>query len=107
MFTLSLIAQTLLAQNGEEKSLEVRHSPLAAGMDALIVIDDQIFDSVQFSPDGKLGTTLYKINLDDIESINVLKNEDAIKAYGDKAKYGVIIIATRNGKFKKTKFKRE
>ncbi|WP_320019293.1 M56 family metallopeptidase [Labilibaculum manganireducens] len=36
-----------------------------------------------------------KINPDDIESINVLKGENAIEKYGEKAKNGVVIITSK------------
>ncbi|APY10165.1 hypothetical protein BWZ22_02460 [Seonamhaeicola sp. S2-3] len=38
------------------------------------------------------------LNPEDIESINVLKDESAIKKYGDKGKNGVIIITTKKDK---------
>ena len=39
-----------------------------------------------------------KLNPDDIKSINVLKDESAIKKYGDKAKHGVVEITTKKKK---------
>ncbi len=42
-------------------------------------------------------TELLNINVEDIESITVLKNEEAIKIWGDKGANGVIVITTRSG----------
>ena len=39
-------------------------------------------------------TTLDKINVNDIKSMNVLKDESAVKKYGDKGKYGVMEVIT-------------
>ena len=36
------------------------------------------------------------LNPDDIKSIEVLKNESATRLYGEKAKYGAIVITTKN-----------
>jgi TonB-dependent SusC/RagA subfamily outer membrane receptor len=42
-------------------------------------------------------TELLNINVEDIESITVLKNEEATKIWGDKGANGVIVITTRSG----------
>jgi len=36
------------------------------------------------------------INPDDIESVTVWKDKKAMKLYGEKGKFGVIIITTKN-----------
>jgi beta-lactamase regulating signal transducer with metallopeptidase domain len=43
----------------------------------------------------KNSPVINKINLDDIESVSVIKGELAEKTYGDKGKNGVVVIATR------------
>ncbi|WP_413667475.1 M56 family metallopeptidase [Mucilaginibacter sp. Mucisp86] len=47
--------------------------------------------------DGKNSTmdALKKLGSDKIESISILKGDDATKKYGDKAKDGVVVIGTR------------
>ncbi len=45
------------------------------------------------------GTNLDKINPDDIESVDVINNKDALAAYGEKGKSGVLIIKTKKIKF--------
>jgi hypothetical protein len=44
-----------------------------------------------------LGTNLNTINPEDIESVDVLKNETGLANYGEKGKNGVIKIKTKNG----------
>ena len=54
----------------------------------LIVIDGKV--------NGYASEILKKINIDDIESMSVIKDQETIsKLYGDKAKDGVIIIETK------------
>lgn len=52
----------------------------------LIVVDGKIV---------KKGVKISDLNPDDIESVNVLKNEKALEAYGDKGKNGVVEIKTK------------
>lgn len=49
--------------------------------------------------DGKVADPkdLANINPNDIQSINVLKDDGATAIYGPRAKYGVILIATKKG----------
>lgn len=55
------------------------------GKDPLVIID------------GKNSTmdALKKLDSDKVESISILKGDDATKKYGDKAKDGVVVIGTR------------
>ncbi|WDF56084.1 M56 family metallopeptidase [Mucilaginibacter sp. KACC 22063] len=52
--------------------------------------------------DGKevAGDALKSIAPDNIESINILKDADAVKTYGKKAKNGVVIVTTKEAKDK-------
>ena len=52
-------------------------------------------DSVLVILDGKEGPKLKDIDPDTIESINVIKGEDALQKYGQKARYGVIEITSK------------
>ena len=52
-------------------------------------------DSVLVILDGKEGPKLKDINPDTIESINVLKNGDAVQKYGQKGRHGVIEITSK------------
>jgi len=62
----------------------------------LYIIDGVKFDNKP-GPDGKLPSPLSAIKQEDIEAIQVLKDDDAIKAYGNAGKYGVIIVTTYSG----------
>ena len=52
-------------------------------------------DSVLVVLDGKEGSKLKDIDPDTIESISVLKGEEAVQKYGQKARYGVIEITSK------------
>ncbi len=69
------------------------HEPLIVNStggpnDPLVLIDGKIIDDKQ----------LHSLTPQDIESVNVLKNESATKLYGEKGKNGVVLITTKNGK---------
>ena len=48
--------------------------------------------------DGKEGN-MEDLKVEDIEYFTVVKNEEALKAYGEKGKNGVILITTKNAKY--------
>jgi TonB-dependent starch-binding outer membrane protein SusC len=54
------------------------------------------------SPIG-YGSTLYNINANDIESVEILKDADATAIYGSRAANGVMLITTKKGKQGRTK----
>ena len=60
----------------------------ADGMSPLIVVDGKEL--------GRGANLLSNIHLEQIESVSVLKDKDALAQYGDKAKDGVIMIVTKN-----------
>ena len=60
----------------------------ADGMSPLIVVDGKEL--------GRGANLLSNIHLEQIESVSVLKDKDAVAQYGDKAKDGVIMIVTKN-----------
>jgi TonB-linked SusC/RagA family outer membrane protein len=53
--------------------------------------------------EGGSGNPLNYINLDDIESIEILKDADATSIYGSRAANGAILITTKSGKSGATK----
>lgn len=76
---------------GEGGSLLIRGKrSLNASTSPLIVLDGVIFYG-----------SLYELNKDDIESIDVLKDASSAAVYGAKSANGVIIITTKKGKSKK------
>ena len=59
-----------------------------------------IIDGVpQYSNDvsGDVSNTLYNLNLNDVESIDVLKDASATAIYGSRAANGVVLVTTKTG----------
>lgn len=49
------------------------------------------------SVSGDISNTLYNLNLNDVESIDILKDASATAIYGSRAANGVIIVTTKKG----------
>ena len=47
---------------------------------------------------GNVANTLYNLNLNDVESIDILKDASATAIYGSRAASGVVIVTTKRGK---------
>lgn len=47
---------------------------------------------------GNITNTLYNLNLNDVESIDVLKDASATAIYGSRGASGVVIVTTKHGK---------
>ncbi|WP_105047841.1 SusC/RagA family TonB-linked outer membrane protein [Polaribacter butkevichii] len=47
---------------------------------------------------GDISNTLYNLNLDDVESINILKDAASAAIYGSRAANGVVLVTTKRGK---------
>lgn len=50
------------------------------------------------STSGDIYNTLYNLNLNDVESIDILKDASATALYGSRAANGVVIVTTKKGK---------
>jgi TonB-linked SusC/RagA family outer membrane protein len=71
-----------------EPSFSIRgQNSLSASNAPLIVIDDIIYNG-----------SLSEINVNDVETIDVLKDASAVSVYGSRSANGVIIITTKTGK---------
>ncbi|ODS80888.1 MAG: hypothetical protein ABS46_13075 [Cytophagaceae bacterium SCN 52-12] len=71
-----------------EPSFSIRgQNSLSASRTPLIVIDDIIYNG-----------SLNDINVNDVETIDVLKDASAVSVYGSRSANGVIIITTKSGK---------
>src|SRR5690606_20824962 len=76
---------------GEAPSIRVRGlGSISAGNNPLIVVDG--------FPGGDLGT----LNMNDVESIEVLKDASSTAIYGSRGASGVILVTTKRGKEGKT-----
>jgi TonB family protein len=86
--TGSLITAQPRSLTPEQKAELDEMAKIVVGRKALYVIDGKIIES-----GGKSISEF--VTASDMKSVNVLKGEEAIKAYGDKGKNGVIIITTK------------
>jgi len=75
---------------------ELKDTVPAASLTQALTLDKRA--DILYVVDGKFTTKneAMAINPKDIESINVLKNESAIKQYGDKGKNGVVVITKKS-----------
>jgi TonB-linked SusC/RagA family outer membrane protein len=79
---------------GEAPQIRVRgFGSISAGNDPLVVID------------GFPGGSLAQLNMNDIESIEVLKDASSTAIYGSRGAGGVIIVTTKRGSSGKTELK--
>jgi TonB-dependent starch-binding outer membrane protein SusC len=79
---------------GEAPEIRVRGvGSISAGNDPLVVID------------GFPGGSLSQVNMNDIESIEVLKDASSTAIYGSRGASGVILITTKRGSSGKTELK--
>lgn len=80
-------------------SIKVRGSgSITAGTDPLYVVDGFPMSSEAGSGTGQNVSPLSTINMNDIESIEVLKDASAAAIYGSRGANGVVIITTKKGK---------
>lgn len=50
------------------------------------------------STSGNINNSLYNLNINDVESIDILKDASATALYGSRAANGVVIVTTKKGK---------
>lgn len=82
-------AQNIISPNGPSRSVRLR-GVVSPGTEPLFIID-----GIKQEPGSN---SLQSLNPNDIESINVLKNQSAIDLYGSAGIHGVIIVSTRGSK---------
>lgn len=75
------------------------NSTLGTNNQPIFVIDGVIMDNDIFSGSGRdFGNDLKNLNMEDFESVSVLKGSAAAALYGTRAVNGVILITTKKGK---------
>jgi TonB-linked SusC/RagA family outer membrane protein len=89
---------------GGSAKVRIRGVNGLTGGDPLYVVDgtplaNNNFSSTTDGPD--YGNLASDINPDDIETLNVLKGPAATAIYGERGKYGVVLITTKKGTKKK------
>lgn len=72
-------------------------SSISGNNQPLWVIDGVPDYSSNTATSGNIVNALYNLNLNDIESIDILKDASATALYGSRAANGVVIVTTRRG----------
>lgn len=106
MAGVQITAANGVAGGGNTK-IQIRGTnSIAAGSNPLIVVDGIPISNQDVSADvmGNGANALSDINMDDIASIDVLKDASASAIYGARGANGVILITTKQGKSGKTRF---
>lgn len=102
-----LVVTQETGMNGGGIKIRVQgENSIANGNNPLIIVDGVPYPSelpvVSFSDDllgnNGAGSPLSFININDIESIDVLKDADATSIYGSRAANGAILITTKKGR---------
>jgi len=88
-YTFPVIFQ--LRDKSKDSASQAENAP----QNATIQIRGAAVDSVLFVLDGKEGVKMSEIDPNTIESMQVLKGEQAITKYGEKGRYGVIEITSK------------
>ncbi len=86
---------------GGSAKIRVRGVSGLTGGDPLFVVDGTPLANNNFSSStggADYGNLASDINPEDIESISVLKGPSATALYGERAKYGVVMVTTKKGK---------
>lgn len=98
--TSGVFIQQSTGKLGEGINIRVRgSSSLSASNQPLYVVDGVIVTSQDMGNPGNHPTNpISDINMDDIESIQILKDASASAIYGSRASNGVVIITTKSGK---------
>ncbi|MES1216068.1 MAG: SusC/RagA family TonB-linked outer membrane protein, partial [Bacteroidota bacterium] len=73
-------------------------SSVTAGNEPLYVIDGIPVTAADLSTNGAATNSLADINMNDIESIQILKDASSSAIYGSQASNGVVLITTKKGK---------
>lgn len=89
---------------GQGINIRIRGSAsVSAGNEPLYVVDGIPVITTNLSSNGAQTNPLADININDIESIEILKDASAAAIYGSRASNGVVLITTKRGKSGKTK----
>ncbi|SHL68078.1 iron complex outermembrane recepter protein [Chitinophaga jiangningensis] len=87
---------------GSTKIVIRGNSTLGNNNQPIFVIDGVIMDDGTFNGTGRdFGNDLKNLNMEDFETVTVLKGSSAAALYGSRAINGVILITTKKGKERK------
>lgn len=99
-FALVCLLAFSLVSYAQEPVIKIRQTGTPAVHPPLLVLDGkEMPELVKSTTDStKLVSPLNNIDPNNIERVDVLKDEHATNAYGEKGKYGVIMIYTKTKK---------
>ena len=84
---------------GQGINIRIRGSAsISAGNEPLYVVDGVPVITADLSSNGAPTDPLADLNMNDIESIDILKDASASAIYGSRASNGVVLITTKKGK---------
>jgi iron complex outermembrane receptor protein len=86
---------------GNSKILIRGNSTLRNNNQPIIVMDGVIIDNDILSGTKDFGNDLKNLNMEDFESVSILKGSSAAALYGSRAINGVILITSKKGKSRK------
>ncbi|WP_346319643.1 SusC/RagA family TonB-linked outer membrane protein [Chitinophaga sp. YIM B06452] len=87
---------------GNSRILIRGNSTLSTNNQPIFVIDGVILDNDAFDGKGRdFGNDLKNLNMEEFESVSVLKGSAAAALYGTRAINGVVLITTKKGRTKK------
>lgn len=87
---------------GNSRILIRGNSTLSLNNQPIFVIDGVIMDNDAFDGKGRdFGNDLKNLNMEEFESISILKGSAAAALYGSRAINGVVLITTKKGRQKK------
>ncbi len=78
-------------------------SSVTAGNEPLYIVDGIPVINANLSTNGAKTNAMADINMNDIESVEILKDASAAAIYGSRASNGVVIITTKRGRSGKSK----
>lgn len=83
---------------GSSKIVIRGNSTLGRNNQPIFVVDGVIMDNDIFSGNGRdFGNDLKNLNMEDFESVSILKGSSAAALYGARAVNGVVLISTKKG----------
>ncbi|HMQ00491.1 MAG TPA: SusC/RagA family TonB-linked outer membrane protein, partial [Cyclobacteriaceae bacterium] len=98
----------ITSQNGKlGQGMNVRirgSSSISASNEPLYVVDGMIINTDNLTVSDAATNPLADLNMNDIESIEILKDASAAAVYGSRGANGVVLITTKRGKEGKTNF---
>ncbi len=87
---------------GNSRILLRGNSTLSVNNQPIFVIDGVILDNDAFDGKGRdFGNDLKNLNMEEFESVSILKGSAAAALYGTRAINGVVLITTKKGRTKK------